>query len=146
MNHNQNGLTFLEVMISIAILASFSVAILAAFDSFSSRIHSTQALKAQDQQLHSLMNTLRTNVDLYQLNYDHKVNNIEIGLDPDNLPMAWGANVVTKASKCPNCPGRLGYVVHPVTGLPGMFRVVVRVKHRSLFKGHRDYEFIVSPK
>ena len=69
-----------------------------------------------------------------------------LGWRLENLPLAWNNKLVVPVEKCPSCPGRMGYVAHPVNGIRGMFRVVVRITHTELIKGHKDYEFIVSPR
>lgn len=143
---NQRGTTLVEMMMSVLILSGISYGVLAGMDAYSSRLGQTRSLQQRDKRIHALLETIRTNLGQYQLSYDNNEANADIFLDPAKLPLGWSMNQLAPVAECSKCPGRLGYLVHPLDGLPGMFRVVVRVTNPELFPGFKDYEFVVNPK
>lgn len=144
--HCQRGATILEMIFAVVLLTIISIIALSAMDSFSDQLSRTGAVRSRDKQLSAILDTLRDNISLYQLNYDFDETRADEFLDVNNLPLAWNNKQVVPVAECPDCPGRMGYVAHPVNGIRGMFRVVVRLTHSELIEGHKDYEFIVSPR
>ena len=51
----------------------------------------------------------------------------------DELPMAFSDNNFVPAEQCPKCPGRFGYVIHPMPGMVTLYQVTLRLKHRDLY-------------
>ena len=142
---DQRGMSLVELAVAIVVLTILSYSLMAAIDAYTSQIHHTRTVQSRDKQMAALLDNLRSNIDLYQVSYNHAETDADAFLNPDSLPLAWDATTIRAAADCGECPGRLGYVAHPVTGMPGVFRVLVRVVNPSLFEGFRDYEFLVTP-
>ncbi len=149
----QKGTSLIEVIFATAALTIISYGVLTSLDHFSNQVVYSKSVQARDKQLAALVETLRANSGLYQISYDANATTIAGLLDPlntssvlhpSNLPLAWNMNKIDTVIGCPSCPGRLGYVIYPMQGFPGLFKMVIRVKNEVLFKGHLDYEFIVS--
>ena len=140
----QEGSSLIEVLFAVALLSMISYGVLSGFDGFTNQIIRSKTTQSRDKQLSALVETLRANIGLFQISHDLSEANAKAKLDVSNLPIAWNANTIDTVAACPTCPGRLGYVIYPKDGFPGLYIMMIRVKNEALFQGHVDYEFIVS--
>ncbi|MEK2646138.1 hypothetical protein [Bdellovibrio sp. BCCA] len=108
-------------------------------------------------QINDVIENIRPNVRMYQINYvqtDEERNN---ALALDKLPMAWGNGKLEPKETCPGCPGRYGFVIQAYPGIKGLYLVTVRLSHKdwegsSDSKGGKgessfgfvDYQFVVN--
>jgi hypothetical protein len=63
------------------------------------------------------------------------------------LPIAWSQSYYGPVSGCAKCPGRLGYVIQPVTAIPGVFQITVRVTNKYLGTSNgevREFRFLTA--
>jgi hypothetical protein len=51
-----------------------------------------------------------------------------------DLPLAWDNNSIYDLADCPECKGRLGYVIqpYPIQSIRGVYLVTIRVSHPKL--------------
>ena len=142
-----SGYTYVEALVSLALLGVISYGIYNGVAYLSSQTHRVISLSTKDKEMSALLSTIRTNVDLFQINYDLTDAAKEQMLNVNTLPQAWATNIgITDVKNCPSCPGRLGYVVQPVTGIRGLLQVTVRVTNKELFEGFQDFTFMVAPR
>lgn len=149
----ERGTTMIEMMIAVGILTTMSLAVMSAMSYYAKTIEHTRTVQQRDKRIQALLENFRSNLSYYQANYTHVTADAMAALDPATLPYAWSQSTLVPAAECPACPGKLGYVIYASDGLPGMFKVVVRVTHSELYKdadptkiGYRDFQFVVNAK
>ncbi|WP_413291383.1 type IV pilus modification PilV family protein [Bdellovibrio sp. HCB337] len=144
MKNNQAGFTIIEVLVALAMIVSvgslFSLGLLGYKNLNLKSKTSSTVMK----QIHNLVENIRPNLQLYQVNFDPNMDR-DVKLKVDSLPMAWNRDYVGKASDCPDCPGRFGYVVQPSTQT-GLFILTVRVTHNTWASKYVEYQTFVSIK
>ena len=151
---DQSGVTFIEILITSAILSIMAIGLFSAVNYLQNASKKSVNMSNTDRMISGLLDNVRDNINLYQANFqdsESKDENMKLNkekyLNPDNLPMAWAEAVYTEVKNCPKCPGRFGYIIQPFTGYRGMYLVTVRVKHPDLANGGaQDYEFVVTGK
>lgn len=146
-SRRMTGYTYIEAIAAVGILSVISYGIYSGVVYLSSQTHRVINISTKDKAMSALLSTIRTNVDLFQINYDLTPAAMEQLLAVNNLPQAWSTNAgITDVKNCPTCPGRIGYVVQPVGGIRGLLQVTVRITNKELFDGHQDFTFMVAPR
>jgi hypothetical protein len=92
----------------------------------------------------STLQNVIENISMFQKNFDTSKAWSDTLLDPKALPLAWDQNLLTEAVNCPNCPGRMGFVIQPLEDVPGINKITIRVTHQTLIRGYQDYVFMLS--
>lgn len=143
----QNGFTIVEVMIAVAILGAFAYYFAGGGDFLSSRNKQIEELMVMDRHVNNLYENIQSNIDIYQITYDPK--DFNDNSDPTKinayLPMAWDLKVLTDVASCTKCPGRMGFVIIPLDGYRGLYKLIVRVTHPKIPK-FKDYTFLINGK
>lgn len=147
------GFSLLEVIIALAIFSLGLMGMATATRFAASGVRHLTHVSVRDRMVAGLITSISSNPHLYQ------VTNIAVGTtDPiakniieerfKELPIAWSKNFFGNVKDCPTCSGRLGYVIQPLLGVPGLFQISVRATSTEIFKGksshERNYRFLVS--
>lgn len=141
---NSAGVTFIELMVGAGILGLAVVMYMGASNFFLKKNKETLEGVVLSNYVNAIYNSMQSNLDLYQITYDSK--SFHENTSPEflrkNLPMAWDFKTITKVSECEECPGRLGYIVEPVSGYRGLYKLTVRATHPNI-QGFRDYKLLL---
>jgi hypothetical protein len=98
--------------------------------------------------IYSVVNEIQSNVSIHKVSFDPS--EFLKTTDPvklrESLPLSWDDDVIIFRDQCPQCPGRLGYVIYPIgSDYKGLWKVTLRVTHDVMFKdSYQDYSFIIS--
>jgi len=149
--NNQKGFTLLEVMVSMALIGALSYFLVGSSGKI---MQDTQVIRhdlALDKVVQRISDNVRENIDLYQITYNqneflNKTTKDELDAI---LPLAWDSNVYTTKEGCPSCPGRAGFIITPIDGYRGLYRVIIRITHTELITGgdgYKDFVFLVKSK
>lgn len=141
---NERGMTFIEILVTTGLILVVIMAVTTSLrmsESFLNRIRNT---RNRDRVVGSTLKNVVENIALFQKNFDTSDNWAQTMLNPKKLPIAWDDNTVTDAISCPACPGRMGFIIQPVDGMPGLNRLTIRVTHTTLIQGYQDYVYILS--
>ncbi|WII72309.1 hypothetical protein QJS83_00315 [Bdellovibrio sp. 22V] len=108
-------------------------------------------------QINDVIENIRPNVRMYQINYYPTDEARNAALALDKLPMAWGNGTISTVEKCKACPGRYGFVIQAYPGMKGLYLVTVRLSHKEWSQGNEsakdagansygfvDYQFVVN--
>jgi prepilin-type N-terminal cleavage/methylation domain-containing protein len=145
--NNKKGFTLVEVMIAAGILGGILYWFSGGTSFLSTRNKQLEELMIMERHVNSLYENIQSNIDVYQITYDPKEFNSNT--DPTNLnkylPLAWDMKILTNVNNCMQCPGRMGYVIVPLDGYRGLYKLTIRATHPKvlLFK---DYNFLINGK
>lgn len=96
--------------------------------------------------VNSIYENVSTNISLYKVDYDPEeflkavsANELEKKLD-----YAWSKDQFVPKAECPQCPGRLGYVLVPIANYRGLYQLIIRVTQKEKIEGFRDYTYLIS--
>lgn len=144
---NQKGFTLVEVMVAGAVLGAIIYWFSGGTTFLSNKNKQLEELMIMERHVNALYENIQSNIDVYQITYDPKgFNN---NTDPTNLnkylPLAWDLKILTDVKNCELCPGRMGYVIVPLDGYRGLYKLTIRATHPKvlLFK---DYNFLINGK
>ena len=144
-------MTLIELVVASGIFAIVSTGIIAGLSQLFKAQQRLQAKTTEDRIISALIENIRANVHLYQSSFlpaDSKDANDRPIVDVmlQTLPVAFSDSIMLPADECPECPGRLGFVLQPMPGMLSLYRVTLRVQHPLLFgRGNtREYRFIAS--
>ncbi|WP_415062942.1 type II secretion system protein [Bdellovibrio sp.] len=154
---NQKGITIIESLLGLAMITLVGSFFISGILSMKKVAKDSGTKNALYKQINDVIENIRPNVRMYQINYfqtDEERNN---ALALDTLPMAWGSGIMTTAEQCPDCPGRYGFVIQAYPGMSGLYLVTVRLSHKDWSKGSAqsqeaganaygfvDYQFVVN--
>lgn len=134
-------MTLIEVLVSSGILSISLLALLGAFQYLGGASRKAKLMTAEDRITASLVDNLRANIKHYAIDpipFDPADRtDILDKLAENKLPMAWSENVIETAQNCPDCPGRYGFVIKPVSGYAGVYVVFLAMTHKELYQGQR---------
>ena len=143
---NARGYTFVEVMVALGLLTLISYLISEGIDQMRGISDDTLTLSANERQITTIADNIRTGLDSYQINFDHSDAAREAALDVKKLPMAWDVGVSAPVAECSVCKGRYGYTVQMLEQYRGLYLVTLRIKHETWREPYRDYQFVVTAK
>lgn len=148
---NSVGFGVLEIMISLGILGVATYAILNGLDFLTSSKQNVEKKVYLENILSNIVESARANIAMEKVDFDADNTFLKNSVYEDvrnSLNLRWVKDGIVRASDCPNCTGRIGYVVTPLktTSLEfrGIYKVTVRVTHDEEFPGEfKQYDFIV---
>ena len=144
---NNNGFSFIEILVALSILGAFIFYFTGGNSDLLKRNKNLEELMIMERHVNSLYENIQSNIDIYQITYNPKDfnNNADPTKIKKYLPIAWDMNNLTTVSDCSECPGRMGFVIVPLEGYRGLYKLTIRVTHPniSVFK---DYLFLINGK
>lgn len=143
---NQSGFSLVETMVALGLVVLVGFILISGVHRFNQMARNAQLASVVDRQIKDIVENIRPNINLYQIDYSLTMDERLQRLERQTLPMAWDMGVVAEAAVCPACAGRFGYVIHPFPAVPGLFLLTVRMTHSAWGDAHRDYSFLVTTK
>jgi len=142
----QRGVTLVEILVGIGI--STVLILLAVNASYQlAKVNSNVSTSiVENRQLLNIVENIRKGVSYYQIHFDESPEIRNQFLATDKLNFAWSSQIIAKASECPDCPGRMGYIIQPYREIPGLYLVTVRLTHKEWDTPFKDFVFTVTPK
>ena len=143
----KNGFSFIEVMAASGVLAVVVYVFASGSTFLSSKNKNIEELLTLERHVNSLYENIQSNVDMYQITYDER--EFKENADPVKLakylPMAWDMKIITSVESCKECPGRMGFVIVPLNGYRGLYKLTVRATHPKI-PAFKDYIFLINGK
>lgn len=141
---NNRGFSFVEVSVGAAILGIALVAFIGSSNFFNKRTKDSQESILISNYVSGIYNSIQSNLDLYQVTYDSKefYDTTSPEKLQEKLPLGWDSTQISKKETCNGCPGRMGYIIEPISGYRGLYKLTVRVTHPKI-EGFRDYTMIL---
>lgn len=151
---NNRGLTILESLLGLAMLTLVGSFFISGTMTMRKVARDSGTKDALYKQINDVIENIRPNVRMYQINYSPTDEERAEALALDKLPMAWGNGSIEAKETCPGCPGRYGFVIQAYPGLKGLYLVTVRLSHQDWAQqkgvksedqfGYVDYQFVVN--
>jgi hypothetical protein len=142
----QRGVTLVEILVGVGI--STLLILLAATASYQiAKVNSKVSTSiVENRQLLNIVENIRKGVSYYQIHFDDSPEIRNQVLATDKLIYAWSSQILANASECPDCPGRMGYMIQPYREIPGLYLVTVRLTHKEWDTPFKDFVFTVTSK
>lgn len=142
---SQQGFSLVETLVAVALVALVGFSLVVGVHQFRILVAKSQLTQAVDRQIMDIVENIRPNINLYQIDYTLTEAERMAALNLDRLPMAWDVGILARVADCTVCAGRYGYVIQPYPVYPGLYLLTVRLTHRS-WESYRDYTFLVTAK
>ena len=144
---NKNGFSFIEVIVASGVLAVVIYIFGSGSTFLSGRNKDLEELLIMERHVNSLYENIQSNIDIYQITYDPK--SFNDNSDPRTLskylPLVWDMNVLTSIESCPDCPGRMGFIIVPLNGYRGLYKLTIRVTHPNV-PDFKDFFYLINGK
>ena len=144
MSQRQSGYSLVEILVALAIIVVVGSIFSAGFLNYHNMQLKSKTSSTVMRHVNNLVENIRPNLQLYQINFDPNID-LDQRLQTGSLPMAWSRDYLGKAADCPQCPGRLGYILRPSTQA-GLFLLTMRVTNTSWGTKYVEYETYMSIK
>lgn len=142
---NNKGQSILESLVGLGLIVVVGFALVSGIIALRKTSKSTVNLSATERQINDIAENIKAGVENYQVNYNYK-DDIDVLLNPKDLPMRWDIGVAVPKVQCPDCYGSFGYVIVPYEKFRGLYKVTLRMTHKNWSEPYRDYVFVVSAK
>ena len=142
---NSRGFSLIEALIALGMVSFIACALGLGLFEYKKIIKKSQSNHVIEKQIKEIVENIRPNINLYQINYDSSKDALDRALDVNKLPMAWGPGKSVMAKDCASCPGRFGFTVQPFPNWPGLYILTLRMTHTD-WSSYRDYTFLVTTK
>lgn len=143
---NKTGSTLIEILIGLGIITISGVSMVALHANTTKQLNKVSVKSQKNIEFSNIIETIRMNIDYMQIHYDSSSVYLFSQMTKENMPWAIDLDKIVPASDCENCPGRLGYMIQPFTGVRGLYKVKLKIYHKELADQTVDYDFIVSSK
>jgi hypothetical protein len=140
----QRGYTFIEVAFTMGMIMMVAYGIAEAVRVSSEFTKLTHGKRNRDRVISNLLLNVVENISQYQKNFDGSEDWREKQLALDKLPLAWDQIKLVPVKECPECPGRMGFIIQPMDGAPGLNRLTIRLTHNALLEGPKDYVYVLA--
>lgn len=145
------GFGFVEILVSFALLGVASYAIFTGIDYITSSKSAVDQSVSLGNMIMSVVESVRANIIFEKIDFQAEqtfLNNTTYQAVKDSLKMRFTKDGILSEADCPNCAGRIGYVVTPYKvgnlEMRGLYKVTIRMTHDELFPNNfQNYEFIV---
>jgi cytoskeletal protein RodZ len=149
LNHNKGaaqGYSLMEALLAIALISLMGTILATGLVQYRKIVGRSQMNHSVDQELSDIVENIRPNLSLYQINFNATAQARETALNQRDLPMAWAPGQITTAAACPGCPGRFGFVIQPFPDQTGLYVLTLRMTNTEWHEPYRDYSFLVTTK
>lgn len=148
---NNKGFSLVEIIVSLGVLGATVFLGTMALKNISVTEKEVRNDTTLDNTVHSLVGAIRSNILMQKVNFNAQtfLETTSVDKVKEILPLAWNHSIIVPKEECPDCPGRIGYVVTPPneTIYRGLYQVTIRVTHEQLFPGsYKTYTFLVNGK
>lgn len=143
---NIQGQTILETLIGSALIAIVGLAFVGGIIALRNTAKQTLVLSSTEKQIADIAENIKAGVENYQVNFDYSEESLAAALDPEKLPMAWDNGISVQRKDCETCSGTFGYTIQPYEAYRGLYKVTLRMTHKSWPEKFRDYIFVMSAK
>ncbi len=156
---NQKGMSIIEVLLGLAMITLVGSFFISGILNMKKIATDSGTKNSLYKQINDVIENIRPNVRMYQVNYTTTDKEREEALQVSKLPMAWGNGMMSTAAECSGCPGRYGYVIQAYPGFKGLYIVTLRMAHKDWAQGkgeegleagkagvygYVDYQFVVN--
>lgn len=128
---NNKGLALLEVLLGFAMIALVGSFFVSGIVGLRKVAKDSGTKNSIYKQINDVIESVRPNVKMYQVNYFNSDEERERALAVTKLPMAWGNGVIADAKDCSACPGRYGFVIQAYPNMKGLYLVTLRMTHKD---------------
>ncbi|KHD89636.1 MAG: hypothetical protein OM95_02625 [Bdellovibrio sp. ArHS] len=142
---NNKGQTLVEALVGFALLTIVGTAFVGGMAQLRKTTAQTVQLSSSDKQINDIAENIKAGVENYQVNFNYEEGTSGV-LALDKLPMAWDSGRVARREDCKECAGTYGYTIQPYEEFRGLYKVTLRMTHKSWTDPYRDYVFVVSAK
>ncbi len=142
------GFTLVELLVALGVASVFALLIALGVNQILTKTGGVKSTQALEQHVAGILEQVAANVGQFQMNFEPQDASAARGqLNVESLAMAWSQDRLSTSAQCPECPGRLGYVINPLSGYPGLFVVTVKLTHVELLGAEgKTVQFLVSGK
>ncbi|MNL18365.1 hypothetical protein D3C87_1395080 [compost metagenome] len=145
MIRNNRGQSILESLVGLGLIVVVGFAFVGGIVALRKTTKGTVTLSATERQISDIAENIKAGVENYQINYNYRAD-IDQLLNYKALPMSWDIGVAVPRAQCTECQGTFGYVIVPYEKFRGLYKVTLRMTHKSWLEPYRDYVFVVSAK
>ncbi len=134
---NQVGVSIIEVLFASAGLMIVFLAALSFANDIKKRSVLISGKRSYVSEYEKIANLIISDPKLFKISFDPSEKSKCALLDQAKLPIAWDHKNVYEIEDCPDCPGRIGYVIQPynIPTFRGVYKVTFRMSHTTLTKG-----------
>lgn len=134
---NQSGVSIIEVLFASAALMIVFLAALSFANDIKKRSVLISSKRSYVGEYEKIANLIVSDPKLFKISFDPSEKSKCELLDQANLPIAWDHKNVYEVADCPDCPGRVGYIIQPydTPTFRGVYKVTFRMTHTTLTKG-----------
>jgi type II secretory pathway pseudopilin PulG len=125
MTNNNKGFTIVEVLVT-AVIGVLTAGVVAGYVSYLSKLnHEMKIRRIAGNVVHSISESIRFNLSLYQVSFDGSPATVERLLKPDNLPWGISNSKLIQRSECVKwgCQAYLGFVIIPSDIVRNLYEV-----------------------
>lgn len=122
---NQKGFTLIEILIAL-VIGSITAAVIASYISYLARLNAQMKLRrVSGEAIHSLAESIRFNLSLFQASFDNSITKEKEMLDPAKLPLAIQNHNLVQRSECAKvaCQAYVGYIIIPSEIVRNLYQV-----------------------
>lgn len=122
---NQKGFTLVEILISL-VIGCITAAVIASYISYLARLNAQMKLRRiSGEAIHSLAESIRFNLSLFQVSFDNSTDKEEEMLAPDKLPLAISNHNLVQRAECEkvSCQAFVGYIIIPSEIVRNLYQV-----------------------
>lgn len=138
------GFTVVEALMASGLLGLLVFAALSMVSLTTSELVKSEWISEEDRVVAGLVEEIRSEPNRFQKNFAPSVVSNADLIANLQLPIAWSPKYRGPPAGCPECTGRMGYVMRTVNGFPGIFMVTVFIENPEMFQGIKEYPFLVT--
>jgi prepilin-type N-terminal cleavage/methylation domain-containing protein len=127
----QAGFTLVEVLVASGIASIFMFILISMILDFRRLADGVRSQLVIRDYLTSSLNNIRANPGAHQMYFSSNTAEVRDFLN-DEIAIAFDSKKFTSVSACPNCPGRAGFVIHPLE--LHLYRGVYHVRFCALWE------------
>lgn len=153
---NNFGFGILEIMVSAGLVGVGLYVVMSGVDFLSDNKTAVDKNIEMEQMISGIVENVRSNIIMEKVDFavdpTTKENLFLLNSTPqavkDSLKLRWTKEGIIPADQCPDCPGRIGYVVLPYKSgsitMRGIYKVTIRMTHDQMFPNQfKQFDFIV---